>query len=209
MKTRLNGETPNSSDNSMLNQSTFAFSTSNYIRKQPGVYSILCLANDYRYYGETNNISGRIASHKSKLRRRIHENNRMQDDWIKYGESFFEFKALYIGSDWIVKETRLAKEAQLLEQDMDRCYNVFETFEARIGEKNGFFGRKHSEKTKQIMRLAKKGVPNDALGSLIEINGKRYPSIAEASRSLGHARKTIRERLESVDYREWRRIVDC
>ena len=111
MKTRLNGETPNSSDNSMLNQSTFPCSTSNSIRKQPGLYSILCLANDYRYYGETNNISGRIASHKSKLRRRIHDNNRMQEDWVKYGESFFEFKALYIGSDWILKETRLAKEA--------------------------------------------------------------------------------------------------
>jgi len=209
MKTRLNGETPNSSDNSMLNQSTFASSTSNSIRKQPGVYSILCLANDYRYYGETNNISGRIASHKSKLRRRIHENNRMQDDWVKYGESFFDFKALYIGSDWILKETRLAKEAELLEQDVDRCYNVFETFEARIGEKNGFFGRKHSEKTLQIMRLAKKGVPNDNLGSVIEINGKRYPSIAQASRFLGHARKTIRARVDSEDYPEWKRIVDC
>lgn len=209
MKTRLNGETPNSSDNSMLNQSTFAYSTSNSIRKQPGVYSILCLANDYRYYGETNNISGRLASHKSKLRRRIHDNNRMQDDWVKYGESFFEFKALYIGSDWILKETRLAKEAELLEQDMDRCYNVFKTFEARIVEKNGFFGRKHSEKTLEIMRLAKKGVPNDNLGSVIEINGKRYPSIAQASRSLGHARKTIRARLDSEDFPEWKRIVDC
>ena len=133
----------------------------------------------------------------------------MQEDWVKYGESFFEFKALYIGSDWILKETRLAKEAELLEQDMDRCYNVFSTFEARIGEKNGFFGRKHSEKTKEIMRLAKKGVPNDNLGSVIEINGKRYPSIAQASRSLGHARKTIRARLDSEDFPEWKRIVDC
>ena len=209
MKTRLNGETPNSSDNSMLNQSTSDFSTSNYIRKQLGVYSILCLANDYRYYGESINISGRIASHKTNLRRGIHGNTRMQDDWVKFGESSFEFKALYIGPDWVSKETRLAKEAELLEQDIERSYNVFETFEVRSGEKNGFFGRKHSEKTKEIMRLAKKGIPNDILGSLIEINGKRYPSIAEASRSLGHARKTIRARVDSLDYPEWKRIVDC
>ena len=209
MKTRLNGETPNSSDNSMLNQSTFPYSTSNSIRKQPGIYSILCLANDYRYYGETKNLSGRIASHKSKLRRRIHENTVMQDDWVKYGESFFEFKVLYIGSDWILKETRLDMEAKLLQQDMERCYNVFGTFQPRVGELNSFYGRKHSEKTKKLMRLAKKGIPNDTLGTVIEINGKKYPSIAEASRSLGHARKTIRTRVDSTDFLKWKRIVDC
>lgn len=139
----------------------------------------------------------------------------MQDDWVNYGESFFEFKVLYIGSDWILKETRLAKEAELLEQDMARCYNVFKTFEARLrwfGEKNGFFGRKHSEKTLEIRQqscpcdLLKKVFRmlnwqrscQDNLGSVLEINGKRYPSIAQASRSLGHARKTIRARLSCL-----------
>lgn len=209
MKTRLNGEPPNSSDNSMLNQSTLPYSTANYIRKQPGVYIILCLANDYRYYGESKNLSGRIASHKSKLRRKIHDNTVMQEDWVQYGESFFEFKVLYIGSDWILKETRLAMEAKLLQEDMERCYNVFETFQARVGELNPFYGRRHSEKSKELMRLAKKGVPNDALGVVVDIDGKRYPSIAEASRSLGHARKTIRARVDSTDFPECKRVFDC
>ena len=209
MTTRLNGKSPNSLDNSMLNQSTPHYSTANYIRQQPGVYVILCLANDYRYYGESTNLSGRIASHKSKLRRKIHENTSMQEDWLKYGESCFEFKALYIGTDWVLKETRLSMEYKLISQDKERCYNVFESFEARIGNLNPFYKKRHSEKTKQLMSLAKKGIPNHVLGALIEINGKRYPSIAEASRSLGHARKTIRARVDSIDFAEWKRVSDC
>lgn len=30
----------------------------------PGIYMIICFANDYRYYGETKNLSARIRSHK-------------------------------------------------------------------------------------------------------------------------------------------------
>ena len=66
----------------------------------------------------------------------------------------------------------------------------------RIGELNGFYGKKHSEATKKAMSEIKKGIPNDSLGRKISIDGITYPSVAEASRQLGHARKTIRKKVD-------------
>ena len=58
------------------------------------------------------------------------------------------------------------------------------------------------------MSKVKKGIPNDLLGKRISINGQKFPSIAEASRTLGHARKTIRMRIDSLEYSDWLEIVD-
>jgi hypothetical protein len=40
-------------------------------RKQPGLYMIRCTQNDWRYYGESQNVSGRLASHRSLLNRKF------------------------------------------------------------------------------------------------------------------------------------------
>ena len=53
------------------------------------------------------------------------------------------------------------------------------------------------------MSLAKKGIPNDKLGKKISIEGKIFPSIAQASRELGHSRKLIRLRMNSVDFPDY------
>jgi hypothetical protein len=190
-------------NNSVLNSSENFFP-----RKLPGIYMILCLANDYRYYGETSNLSSRIASHKSMLRRQIHPNQNLQKDWNLYGEKIFNFDVLYIGEDWKLKASRLTLESQLITQNSDRCYNVFESYELRTGELNGFYQKRHSEKTKAFMSTIKKGIPNDALGAKISIDGKVFPSIAQASRSLNHSRKLIRTRVDSENFPEWKRIFD-
>jgi predicted GIY-YIG superfamily endonuclease len=57
-------------------------------RKQPGLYMIRCTQNDWRYYGESQNVSGRLA-HRSLLNRQIHSNYLLQDDYNKYGIDFF------------------------------------------------------------------------------------------------------------------------
>jgi hypothetical protein len=210
MTTRLNGKYPfffflqaTNMDNSVLNVSIPLGP-----RKKPGIYMILCLANDYRYYGKTSNVSGRLASHKSTLRRKIHPNSKLQSDWNLYGENSFEFVILYIGEDWLVKENRLCVESNLILTDKERCYNFFDTYESRTGELNPFYQKRHSEKTKTIMILAKKGIPNDQLGSKISITGKVFPSIAQASRDLGHSRKLIRDRVNSSEWPDWKRAID-
>lgn len=187
----------------MLNKSTIFLP-----RKLPGLYMILCVANDYRYYGETMNVSGRIASHKYMLRRKIHRNQNLQKDWNLYNETNFEFVVLYIGVDWKLKKDRLNKEVRLITENRERCYNVFESFELRTGSLNGFYKKRHSEKTKSLMSSLKKNVPNDILGKKIIIEKRIFPSISQASRELGHSRKLIRERITSINFSEWKKIVD-
>jgi group I intron endonuclease len=185
-------------DNSVLNNSSILLP-----RQLPGVYMILCLTNDYRYYGETSNISGRFASHKSMLRRKTHVNHKLQRDWNLYGELHFHFIVLYIGEDWKSKTDRIPMESKLIAENGERCYNVFESCELRVGNLNGFYQKRHSEKTKLLMSSIKKGIPNDALGKKISIQGKCFPSIAQASRELGHSRKLIRTRMNSSSFTEW------
>ena len=171
--------------------------------RQPGIYMILCIANDYRYIGETSNISSRLASHKRDLRRKIHNNENLQKDFNLYGESFFEFTVLYIGSEWGNKETRVSSEAQLILSNIDKCYNTYAYMSERVGLLNGFHGIKHSEATKQLMSEQKKGIPNDVLGRKISILGIEYVSLAEASRQLGHSRKLIRMRVNDPQFVDW------
>ena len=185
-------------DNSMLNNKKLV------ARKLPGLYMIHCSENDYRYYGESDNVSGRLASHKSMLRRNIHPNANLQQDWNSFSESAFTINVLYIGKEWNQRGVRLKKEAELIIRDMERCYNFYASEDKRIGELNGFFNKRHSEVTLQRMRDAKKGIPNDILGRIVTICGKEYPSIAEASRQTGHSRKLIRDRVNSEEYPDWK-----
>lgn len=174
-------------------------------RKLPGLYMIHCLSNDYRYYGETGNISGRIASHRSCLRRNIHPNKKLQEDWNKFSSNF-TFVILYMGNEWVKRQDRLVKEALLIGADFERCYNFFESQDKRIGELNPFFKKRHSESTIRLMKEAKSGVPNEALGRKISIHGKEYPSIAQASRDTGHSRKMITRRVGSDEHPDWRAL---
>lgn len=170
---------------------------------QPGIYMILCTANDYRYIGETSNVSSRLVGHRRDLRRKIHNNENLQKDFDLYGEAQFSFTPLYIGEEWANKEKRLSNESQLIMNNIDKCYNSYAYMSERIGLLNGFYGKRHTEATKELMSKQKKGIPNDALGCKISIGSTEYASIAQASRQLGHSRKLIRTRLKDPHYVDW------
>jgi len=159
---------------------------------------IRCILNDYRYYGESNNVSGRLASHRSHLSRQIHPNKVLQHDYDQYGIENFEFLVLFQGPIWETVIIRRGKEAELIIADRHLCYNILET-SSRPGELNPFFGRLHSAESKKKIGDAMRGIPNDALGRKISVNGTIYPSIAEASRQTGEARKTIRKKINDPD----------
>ena len=163
-------------------------------RKQPGLYMIHCLNNDWRYYGESSNISGRLASHKSMLRRNIHPNVLLQKDWHLYSD-YFQFTILYMGPEWDEAYVRRGKEAELIVLDRHQCYNTFSGLpNERKGQNNPFWQRMHSPETKHRIHLALKGRPNDALGRCIKVKHKVYASIAEASRQTGMSRKTLSQK---------------
>jgi hypothetical protein len=163
-------------------------------RKKPGVYMIHCLTNDRRYYGETKNMSARLASHRSLLRRNIHGNLELQHDWNTYKIENFQFTPLFLGDKWADRKVRLQKELFLVLQNPDLCYNHIEYFDCS-DFKNPFYGKRHTEESKKFISIANSR-PNNNLGKRIRLKGILFPSIAEASRKTGMARKTIRKRLE-------------
>ena len=165
-------------------------------RQQPGLYMIRCIINDKRYYGESGNISSRLSSHKSMLRKGTHANDLLQRDWNIYGENNFEFTVLFMGPKWEKQEERLCKETQLILDDRPLAYNYLIS-QSRPLEKNPFFGKHHSDETKKAIGDAMRGIPKEALGTPISIKGVIYPSIAEAHRQTGMARKTIRDKLNN------------
>jgi group I intron endonuclease len=166
-------------------------------KQLPGVYMILCLKNNKRYYGQSQNISSRLSNHKSRLRRNFHEVPELQRDFNLYGEHFFEFSAIYLSRD-CTKQKREALELEYIGRHYDLCYNKFYTI-SRKKENNPYWGKHHSEATrKQISRSL---IENQKLqnrlpeGLAIMLKGEQYPSISEASRQTNHSRDTIRRWL--------------
>jgi hypothetical protein len=163
---------------------------------------IHCFTNDWRYYGESQNVSGRLASHKSMLHRNIHPNRFLQEDWNQYGEDAFQFVALFMGTEWKLRPTRIAKEIELIVLNRNITYNILEGI-SNPGDENPFWGRIHTPEIKKRIGDSMRGVPNDKLGKSISIEGVIYPSLAQASRDTGHSRKLIRKRCNDPAYVNW------
>jgi hypothetical protein len=164
-------------------------------RQLPGVYFILCLVNNKRYYGESNNVSARLSQHKSRLRRNLHEVPELQRDFNIYGEESFEFALYFIDRD-STREQRLALETELIGRFHNLCYNKFAQ-PNRTGENNPFWGRTHREQTvEQISRSLRERTQNSIPeGFAVNVKGVIYPSISEASRKTNHSRDTLRRWL--------------
>lgn len=164
-------------------------------RQLPGVYMILCGANNKRYYGESNNVSARLSQHKSRLRRNIHDILELQHDWNIYGETFFDFVPLFLFKTFD-KSQREILELEHIARHYNLCYNKFAKG-SRKKQNNPFWGHKHSEMTKKqisksLIENYKNSIPE---GLPIILKGEIYPSISEASRQTNHSRDTIRRWL--------------
>lgn len=170
--------------------------------KLPGLYVVHCLENDRRYYGESINVSGRLASHRSLLNRKIHPNKAIQVDWDTYGPEKFQFVGIHLGNEWSDSLVRRGKELEYIAQNRSQAYNVLDGIK-KPGDKTPFWGRIHSEDTKAKIGNAMRGIPKHKLGHKAVIRGIEYASISEASRQTGHSRKLIRQRITNSDYTDW------
>ncbi len=85
-----------------------------------GVYKIRNKINNFCYIGSSRDIQKRWNEHKSRLKRGCHVNQRLQDDWNKYGRSNFEFSILEECSS---RELKL-KELKYINNSCDELYNA-------------------------------------------------------------------------------------
>jgi group I intron endonuclease len=141
-----------------------------------GIYQIRNKQNNKIYVGSSRNIAKRKRSHYSLLRRDEHPNAHLQSAWNYYGESNFIFEILLTCDE----ECLLDKEREILQEtgclNRETGYNRSmeptapmaglkhsqESIEkmrlAKLGDKNSFYNKTHSEETKRKISEAKTGV---------------------------------------------------
>jgi len=137
-----------------------------------GIYEIKNLINNKIYIGSSSNINKRKIAHFSYLRRNNHPNKHLQNSCNKYGIENFDFNILEICrmDNVIEKEQfyidnykpeynkRLIAESNFGWKPSEEYIKEFSI--KMKGEGNYFFGLKHSDKSKNLMRLAKLGKPS-------------------------------------------------
>jgi group I intron endonuclease len=138
-----------------------------------GIYAIKNLVNGKQYVGQSTGIKVRFRNHRSELNRGVHDNKHLQRAWKLYGSDSFEFVVLEE-----TNETELSvREEFWMKQIPDGMrYNIAEDIVTRrhsaatkekmrvvkLGKKNQFFGKQHSDETRKQMSAAKKGVYDGA-----------------------------------------------
>lgn len=143
------------------------------IYKKYGIYGIRNKVNNKVYIGKTmKNFGDRWDCHKACLRGNYHENKYLQNAWNKYGEENFEFIIIHDCKNNEDLDTVNALEiAEILKhKKLGLAYNIAnggdgglllgkhlsEEAKRKIGEKNrlNMTGRKHSDETKEKMRIS-------------------------------------------------------
>lgn len=205
IETRLNGGSPKRCKLSTLAKSA---ANDNFIsdnpvpnrtaaRQLPGVYMILCFANNKRYYGESKNVSARLSQHKSRLRRNIHEILELQHDFNLYGEENFDFVCLFVDKNF-TKDQRIAMEMEHIGRflSLNICYNKLTSLNKKK-ENNPFFAKSHQVDSKNLISksLKERAEVSPVQGCPINLKGAIFPSISKASRETTHSRDTIRRWL--------------
>jgi group I intron endonuclease len=133
------------------------------ITTQGGIYKIVNKLNGKYYVGRTKNFKKRWYDHRKRLRKNCHINSHLQRAWNKDGEHSFEFVITEIIDVTIChKETEQKYIDQLIEDrknGIDNSYNISESSDGPtlFGNKNGMFGRKHSNESKNLMSNNRRG----------------------------------------------------
>ncbi len=147
-----------------------------------GIYKIANIINNKVYIGQTcknQSFSRRFSAHRRLLINNSHDSSHLQNSWNKYGEENFLFEIVEIIEDDFVLTSREQFWVDKYESNNEKCgYNkrpivdsnkgvkfskecrqkMSEQRKGRMtGEKNPFYGKKHSEETKEKIRLANTG----------------------------------------------------
>lgn len=143
-----------------------------------GVYKIVNLLNGKKYIGSAASKGGirkRWNEHISGLNNNKHHNKHLQSSWNKYGKDNFIFEILEVIEDIDSILEREQYYIDTVNPEYNKCRIAGNTIgiklsdehkrlisefaKTRTGEKNPFYGKKHSEGTKKLMLKNKEGKP--------------------------------------------------
>lgn len=127
--------------------------------KLSGVYQILCLENGKKYIGSAKVFNVRFKRHLNDLKKNKHMNPYLQSAFNKYGDESFEFSILEVCNDYRTKEQEYLDEIFELEHPSELYFNLSESSFNSVmsGENSPWFGRQHTEETKQKISKAHMG----------------------------------------------------
>ena len=145
-----------------------------------GVYAIRNNINGFLYIGQSIVIEKRWMQHKSNLRGNIHESALLQKAWNKYGEENFSFilleklpqRFLSAAEEWWINHFDSTHKGYNVSQggkgtkgvipwnvglrhSKETRYKIAEKAKLRTREKNGFYGKKHTDETRNKLRAAR------------------------------------------------------
>src|ERR1035437_6221147 len=137
------------------------------------IYKIINRINQHYYVGCSTNVFGRWIEHRYDLNQDIHCTPYLQNSWNKHGPKSFEFVIVEnLGSMKMMELLKVEqKYLDIAKLEQDKCYNT--TFDSSIGHLweptalrkraititgsgNPFYGKRHTEETKEMIRQARK-----------------------------------------------------
>ena len=156
-------------------------------------YKITCRGNAKNYYGSTSDIVHRKYSHFKMLNGNRHNNKHIQHAFNKYGNGAFYLEVI---NTFDSREKMIDAEQLLLDTYGKTSFNISPSAKGPVlyGEKNGFFGKKHSKESKLQMRNAKLGT-NSGMAKIIITDKGIFKSIALACSYHGIRISTYYRRL--------------
>lgn len=150
-----------------------------------GIYSIRNKKNGKLYIGSAVNISSRWTKHLSGLRLGKHENCRLQNSWVKHGESEFQFEVIELVAD---KSKLIAREQFWIDSLLPE-YNINPV----AGSMLGF---RHSAESKMKMSAASSGraqsEESNRKRSAALLGRKKRPFSDEHRQKLSDAKKGVK-----------------
>nr|YP_009367890.1 putative GIY-YIG homing endonuclease [Hazenia capsulata]ARK14897.1 putative GIY-YIG homing endonuclease [Hazenia capsulata] len=145
--------------------------------RKGGVYKIICIQNNKIYFGQTSCFIRRGFQHLSLLQKSQHSCLELQKDVDLYGLNAFRFEIVQI-------ETELNKRLKLENKWIENTPS------------NNLYNPKKTHNFKTKPRIAQQ----------VKTLGYIYPSIAEASRTIGKSSRNIRMKLDDPLNCDYERI---
>jgi group I intron endonuclease len=158
------------------------------MNKEIGIYWIRNKITNKRYIGATINLKSRLNQHKNELKRGVHGNHLLQEEFNKCSLEDFEFKVL-VNCPQKLLDTM---ERSFIEFYKDKCYNLDSggrqnfsrdtstiekmsgenhPFFGKTGENNPNFGRTHTKEARQRISKAMSGENHPFFGK----TGENHP----------------------------------